>query len=229
MRILIIEDNHDLVANMFDFMEAKGHLVDAAEDGVTGLHLAKVNRYDAIILDLMLPGIDGITLCKRLREDHGKGTPILMLTARDSLDDKIAGLEAGGDDYLVKPTELREIELRLRVLNRRGDIRLQKQRLVLEDLTLNPLKCTVRRGGKIIELPPISYRILEILMQRSPEVVSREDLEHAVWEDARPDSDSLRAHIHLLRTEIDKPFERKLLRTVRSIGYQLVSPDAPDQ
>lgn len=229
MRILIIEDNHDLVANMFDFMEAKGHLVDAAEDGVTGLHLAKVNRYDAIILDLMLPGIDGITLCKRLREDHGKGTPILMLTARDSLDDKIAGLEAGGDDYLVKPTELREIELRLRVLNRRGDIRLQKQRLVLEDLTLNPLKCTVRRGGKIIELPPISYKILEILMQRSPEVVSREDLEHAVWEDARPDSDSLRAHIHLLRTEIDKPFERKLLRTVRSIGYQLVSPDAPDQ
>lgn len=229
MRILIIEDNHDLVANMFDFMEAKGHLVDAAEDGVTGLHLAKVNRYDAIILDLMLPGIDGITLCKRLREDHGKGTPILMLTARDSLDDKIAGLEAGGDDYLVKPTELREIELRLRVLNRRGDIRLQKQRLVLEDLTLNPLKCTVRRGGKIIELPPISYKILEILMQRSPEVVSREDLEHAIWEDARPDSDSLRAHIHLLRTEIDKPFERKLLRTVRSIGYQLVSPDAPDQ
>lgn len=229
MRVLIIEDNHDLVANMFDFFEAKGHVVDAAEDGVTGLHLARINRYDAIVLDLMLPGIDGITLCKRLREDHGKGTPILMLTARDALEDKVVGLEAGGDDYLVKPAELREIELRLRVLNRRGDIRLQKQRLVLEDLTLNPLKCTVRRGGKLIELPPIPYKILEVLMQRSPEVVSREDLEHAVWEDARPDSDSLRAHMHLLRTEIDKPFERKLLRTVRSVGYQLVSPDAPDQ
>ena len=106
---------------------------------------------------------------------------------------------------------------------------MQKQRIVLEDLSLNTLRCTVRRGGKIIELPPIPYKILEVLMLRSPNVVSREDLEHAVWADARPDSDSLRAHLHLLRNLIDKPFERKLLRTVRSIGYQLVSPDAPDQ
>lgn len=229
MRVLIIEDNRDLAANMFDFLEAKGHVVDAAADGVTGLHLARVNQYDAIVLDLMLPGIDGITLCSKLREDHGKSTPILMITARDSLEDKITGLEAGADDYLVKPVELREVELRLRVLNRRGDARMQKQRMVLEDLSLNTLRCTVRRGGKIIELPPIPYKILEVLMLRSPNVVSREDLEHAVWADARPDSDSLRAHLHLLRNLIDKPFERKLLRTVRSIGYQLVSPDAPDQ
>lgn len=229
MRVLIIEDNRDLTANMFDFLEAKGYVVDAAADGIVGLHLARVNQYDAIVLDLMLPGIDGITLCRKLREDHGKSTPILMITARDSLEDKIIGLEAGADDYLVKPAELREVELRLRVLLRRGNALTQKQRMVVEDLSLNTLRCTVRRAGKLIELPPIPYKILEALMLRSPSVVSREDLEHAVWGDARPDSDSLRAHLHLLRSLVDKPFERKLLRTVRSVGYQVVSPDAPEQ
>lgn len=229
MRVLIIEDNRDLTANMFDFLEAKGYVVDAAADGIVGLHLARVNQYDAIVLDLMLPGIDGITLCRKLREDHGKSTPILMITARDSLEDKIIGLEAGADDYLVKPAELREVELRLRVLLRRGNALTQKQRMVVEDLSLNTLRCTVRRAGKLIELPPIPYKILEALMLRSPGVVSREDLEHAVWGDARPDSDSLRAHLHLLRSLVDKPFERKLLRTVRSVGYQVVSPDAPEQ
>ncbi|MFA5824612.1 MAG: response regulator transcription factor [Gallionellaceae bacterium] len=229
MRVLIIEDNRDLAANMFDFLEAKGHVVDAAADGIVGLHLARVNQYDALVLDLMLPGIDGVTLCRKLREDHGKSTPILMITARDSLEDKIIGLEAGADDYLVKPAELREVELRLRVLLRRGNALMQKQRMVVEDLSLNTLRCTVRRAGKLIELPPIPYKILEVLMLRSPGIVSREEIEHSVWGDARPDSDSLRAHLHLLRSLVDKPFERKLLRTVRSVGYQVVSPDAPEQ
>ena len=128
MRVLIIEDNRDLASNMFDFLETKGHVVDAAGDGITGMHLALVNQYDAIVLDLMLPGMDGITLCRKLREDGGKDTPVLMITARDSLDDKIAGLEAGADDYLVKPAELREIELRLRVLLRRSGEHTQKQK-----------------------------------------------------------------------------------------------------
>lgn len=229
MRVLIIEDNRDLAANMFDYLEVKGHVVDAAGDGVTGLHLAQTNQYDAIVLDLMLPGMDGITLCRKLREESGKNTPVLMITARDSLEDKITGLEAGADDYLVKPVELREVELRLRVLLRRGVESRLKQRLVVEDLTLNPFACTVRRGGEVIELPPIPYKILEVLMARSPNVVSREEVEHAVWGDARPDSDSLRAHLHLLRNLIDKPYERKLLRTLRGFGYQLVSPDAPGQ
>lgn len=229
MRVLIIEDNRDLATNMFDFLEANGNVVDAAENGITGLHLALVNPYDAIVLDLMLPGMDGVTLCRKFREESGKNTPILMITARDSLEDKIIGLEAGADDYLVKPVELREVELRLRVLIRRGGEYVQKKRMALEDLSLNQFACRVRRGGVIIDLPPIPYKILEVLMARSPNVVSREDVEHAVWGDARPDSDSLRAHLHLLRTLIDKPFERKLLRTVRGFGYQLVSPDAPDQ
>ncbi len=230
MRVLIIEDNRDLASNMFDFLEAKEHVVDAAGDGITGMHLALVNQYDAIVLDLTLPGMDGITLCRKLREEGGKDTPILMITARDSLDDKIAGLEAGADDYLVKPAELREIELRLRVLLRRSSEQTQKQRkMTIEDLTLDTGTCSVRRGDKAIELPPIPYKILETLMSRSPQVVSRDDIEHIVWGEGRPDSDSLRAHVHLLRELIDKPFTRKLLRTMRGFGYQLISPDAPDQ
>jgi DNA-binding response OmpR family regulator len=230
MRVLIIEDNRDLASNMFDFLETKGHVVDAAGDGITGMHLALVNQYDAIVLDLTLPGLDGITLCRKLREEGGKDTPVLMITARDSLDDKIAGLEAGADDYLVKPAELREIELRLRVLLRRSGEHAQKQKkLVVEDLSLDPGTCSVRRGDKAIDLPPIPYKILEALMSRSPQVVNRDDIEHIVWGEGRPDSDSLRAHVHLLRDLIDKPFKRKLLRTMRGFGYQLVSPDVPDQ
>ena len=226
MRVLIIEDNCDLASNMFDFLEARGHIPDAAGDGVTGLHLAMANQYDAVVLDLMLPGMDGITLCRKLREEGGKTTPILMITGRDSLDDKIAGLEAGADDYLIKPAELREVELRLRVLHRRSGEYIQKQKtMVVEDLSLDPFTCSVRRGDKTIDLPPISYRILEMLMARSPHVVNRDDIQHIVWGEGRPDSDSLRAHMHLLRDLIDKPFQQKLLHTLRGFGYQLASQD----
>ncbi len=229
MRILIIEDNRDLASNMCDFLEAKGHAVDAAGDGITGMHLALVNQYDAIVLDLMLPGIDGLTFCRKLRGEGGKDTPILMITARDSLEDKIAGLEAGADDYLVKPAELSEVELRLRVLLRRRDPTRRQKKMAIEDLSLDTFTCSVRRGDKPIELPPIPYKILEALMSRSPQVVNRDEIEQAVWGEVRPDSDSLRAHMHLLRELIDKPFERKLLRTLRGFGYQLVSPDVSDK
>ncbi len=226
MRVLIIEDNYDLASNMFDYLEAKGHVMDAAGDGITGMHLATVNQYDAIVLDLMLPGMDGITLCRKLRVEIGKTMPILMVTGRHSLDDKISGLEAGADDYLVKPAELRELELRLRVLWRRGNDYVPKQKkMVVEDLILDPFTCSVHRGGKLIELPPIPFKILEMLMARSPNVVIREDIQHIVWGEGRPDSDSLRAHMHLLRDLIDKPFPQKLLHTLRGIGYQLASLD----
>ncbi|OIR18203.1 response regulator MprA [mine drainage metagenome] len=226
MRVLIIEDNRELASNMFDFLETKGHIPDAAGDGITGMHLASANQYDAIVLDLILPGMDGITICRKLREEYGDTTPILMITGRDSLDDKIAGLEAGADDYLSKPAALREVELRLRVLHRRvGDYIPKQRKIVVEDLSLDPLTCSVCRGGRTIKLPPIPYRILEMLMARSPKVVNRDDIQHLVWGEGRPDSDSLRAHMHLLRDLIDKPFQQKLLRTLRGFGYQLVSPD----
>ncbi|MFH2133703.1 MAG: response regulator transcription factor [Pseudomonadota bacterium] len=227
MHVLIIEDNRDLASNMFDFLEAKGHEVDAAGDGITGLHLAVVNDYDAIVLDLMLPGMDGVTLCTKLRNEAGKQTPVLMITARDELEHKIIGLEAGADDYLVKPAELREVELRLRVLQRRGSNVTQKRDMTVADLSLDPQTFTVKRGDKRIQLPPIPYKILELLMARTPQVVPRDDIERAVWGEARPDSDSLRAHWYMLRELVDKPFEQKLLHTVRGFGYQLKTEDAP--
>lgn len=227
LRVLAIEDNRDLAANLVDYLAARGHAVDAAGDGLTGLHLALANDYDVIILDLVLPGLDGITLCRRLREEAGKRTPVLMLTARDALDDKIAGLESGADDYVVKPFALRELEARLKALARRSQGLRPQQRLQVGDLVFDTGTLTLTRGNRSIELPPIPLRILETLMRASPRVLPREEIERAVWGDAPPDSDALRAHMHVLRSAIDKPFESPLLRTHRGHGWQIVAPDAP--
>ena len=220
MNILLIEDNRDLALNLFDYFEAKGHAMDLAEDGLSGLHLAASNQYDVLILDLMLPGIDGLTLCRRLRE-AGRHTPVLMLTARDSLDDKIAGLEAGADDYVVKPFALREVEARLLALVRRAQVREGPSVLQVGDLSFNPDTFRVTRGERAIELPPIPLKILEILMRYSPRVLPREELERGIWGDSPPDSDALRAHLHILRNAIDKQADKPLIRTLRGIGYQI--------
>lgn len=228
MRILIIEDNRDIAANTGDYLSDHGHEVDYAYDGVTGLHLAVVNEFDAIVLDLMLPGMDGLEVCRKLREEGRKETPVLMLTARDQLDDKLAGFEAGADDYLVKPFELREVEARLEVLSRRGQ-RIAPRELEIGDLHYNLQTYTVTRAGKPISLNPIGHKLLEKLMLESPAVVSRADLEHHVWGEELPDSDSLRVHIHGLRAAIDKPFDKPLLITRHGIGYCLVDPDAAEK
>ena len=220
MNILLIEDNRDLALNLFDYFEAKGHTMDLAEDGLSGLHLAASNQYDVLILDLMLPGIDGLTLCRRLRE-AGRHTPVLMLTARDSLDDKIVGLEAGADDYVVKPFALREVEARLLALVRRAQVREGPSVLQVGDLSFNPDTFRVTRGERAIELPPIPLKILEILMRYSPRVLPREELERGIWGDSPPDSDALRAHLHILRNAIDKQADKPLIRTLRGIGYQI--------
>jgi DNA-binding response OmpR family regulator len=198
-------------------------------DGITGLHLAVVNDYDAIILDLMLPGMDGMLLCKKLRIEAEKSTPILMLTARDALDEKIAGLGVGADDYLVKPAELREIEARIKALSRRGVERKHKQKLQVGELTLDLNSHRAQRSGKHIELPPIPYKILEMLMVRSPQVVPREEIANQIWGNVPPDSDALRAHMHVLRALIDKPFDKPLLNTIWGFGYQLVNGDEADK
>jgi DNA-binding response OmpR family regulator len=220
MNLLLIEDNRDLATNMFDYFETRGHILDIAGDGISGLHFASTNPYDAIVLDIMLPGMDGLTLCKRLR-DAGKNTPILMLTARDSLNDKIAGLEAGADDYVVKPFSLREVEARLLALIRRSQVREGTSILQVGDLTFNTGTLKVFRGERSIELPPIPLKLLEILMRQSPRVLSREDVERAIWGDTPPDSDALRAHLHILRNAVDKKFEKPLIKTLRGIGYQI--------
>jgi DNA-binding response OmpR family regulator len=226
MRLLIIEDNPDLAANLLEFLDDRGHTVDVAGDGLTGLHLATVNDYDAIVLDLMLPGMDGITLCRKLREEAQKTTPVLIVTARDALDDKIVGLESGADDYVVKPFALREVEARLKALARRAQSQGLRTRLQVGDLSFDTDTLKISRGQRAIQLPPIPLRLLETLMRHSPRVLSRSELEHAIWGDTPPDSDALRAHMHLLRRAIDAPGERPLLHTVRGLGYQLAEEDA---
>jgi len=225
MRILIIEDNRDIAANLGDYLSDRGHEVDYAFDGVTGLHLAVSNEFDAIVLDLALPGMDGLEVCRKLREESRNETPVLMLTARDQLDDKLAGFDSGADDYLVKPFELREVEARLEVLARRGQ-RIAVRELDVGELHFSLETMTVSRGGKHINLNPIGMKLLEKLMSASPAVVSRAELEHHVWGEELPDSDSLRVHIHSLRAAIDKPFDKPMLITRHGIGYCLIDPDA---
>lgn len=220
MHILLVEDNRDLAQNIFDYFEAKGYTLDLAEDGISGLHLAASNPYDVIVLDLMLPGINGLTLCRRLRE-AGKLTPVLMLTARDSLDDKIAGLEAGADDYVVKPFALREVNARLRALLRRTQALQGTALLRVGDLSFDPVTFKVTRGDRTLDLPPIPRKILELLMRHSPRVMPREELERAIWGDSPPDSDALRAHLHILRNTVDKPAGVPLIKTLRGMGYQI--------
>jgi DNA-binding response OmpR family regulator len=225
MRVLVIEDNHDLAANIREYLEEHGHLADAAEDGVTGLQMAMHNHYDAIVLDVMLPGMSGITVCRRLREEVGKETPVLMLTARDSIEDRVTGLEAGADDYVVKPFSLREVDARLHALVRRATGKGHVRRLDVADLSFDTSTLLIRRGARNIELPPIPMRILEILMKYSPRVVSRTEIQSQIWGVTPPDSDALRAHMHVLRSAVDQPGERQLLRTVRGRGYRLADAD----
>lgn len=226
LKILVIEDNPDLSANLADFLEARGYLVDIAGDGLTGLHLAGSQNFDVILLDLILPGIDGLTLCRHLRETAGKDTPLIMLTARDTLDDKIAGLEAGADDYLVKPFALREVAARIQALTRRAQSAVVQTQLRVADLAFDPGTLQVSRAGVPIELPPIPLRMLEALMRASPRVIGRAELERCIWGDAPPDSDALRTHLHLLRAAIDKPFDQPLLHTLRGLGWQLAAKPA---
>ena len=225
MRVLIIEDNPDIAANIGDYLEDRDHEVDFAGDGVTGLHLAVVNDFDAIVLDLALPGMDGLEVCRKLREEADKDTPVLMLTARDTLKDKLAGFEHGADDYLVKPFELQEVEARLEVLSRRGHGRASRV-LTVGDLEYNLDTLIVTRGGENIDLNPIGLKLLQRLMESSPNVVSRQELESHVWGEEMPDSDSLRVHIHSLRSAIDKPFGSQMIQTRHGIGYRLTESDA---
>jgi DNA-binding response OmpR family regulator len=224
--ILVIEDHRDIAESILDFLEQRGFSVDYARDGVTGLHLAISNPYDVIVLDVMLPGLDGISLCRKLREQARRATPVLMLTARDTLDDKIAGLDAGADDYLVKPFEVRELEARVRALLRRQRGALAREVYAVGDLVLDTSTLQVTRGGRSLTLTPIGLKMLTVLMRASPGVVSRQQLEREVWGDLLPDSDTLRSHLYNLRKVIDKPFDRPLLHTLASTGYR-VSDDGP--
>ena len=224
--ILLIEDHKDIAEMVYEWLEQRGYALDYAGDGVTGLHLAVTNPYDVIVLDLILPGMDGLQLCAKLRREARRDTPILMLTARDTLQDKVAGLDAGADDYLVKPFDIRELEARIRALVRRRRGRVSPERLRVADLVLDTGTLQLKRDGRQLGVTPTGVKILAELLKASPRVVGRSELERLVWGDALPNSDALRSHLYSLRKTIDRPFRKPLLETVQGAGYRIRDPDA---
>ena len=222
--ILLVEDHDDLAATIGAFLEDSGFAMDYAADGSIALNLLEDNHYDLIILDLMLPKVDGMKVCKKLR-DRGDSTPILMLTARDQLEDKLEGFESGADDYLVKPFDMEELSARVNALIRRARGEVSDGAIRIGDLVFDPRTMRVERDNKRLNLSPTSIRILRILMRESPRLVSREQLENELWGDMLPDSDTLRSHMYNLRKSIDRPFETKLLHTVQGMGFKLAHPD----
>ena len=223
--VLVVEDNRNISEMIGEYLESRGFEVDYASDGLDGYRLAVENSYDVVILDLMLPRMDGMEVCRRLRNEARKSTPVLMLTARDTLDNKLAGFDSGADDYLIKPFALQEVEVRLNALSRRGK-GVQTRVLEVGELEYNLDTLEVRRQGKLLQLNPTALKILQSLMEASPAVVTRQELETRVWGEELPDSDSLRVHIHGLRAVVDKPFDSHFIQTRHGIGYRIAAPDA---
>jgi len=219
--VLIVEDHQDLAANIGDFLEAGGMTIDYAADGLTALQLCSQHSFDAIVLDIMMPGIDGYEVCYRIRDELQQDMPIIMLTARDTLDDKLTGFEHGADDYLIKPFEMKELEARLisHIRRHRGDM--DTKSLQIADMIFDPKTMRVTRFDEAIKLSPIMLQILRILMRESPNLVTREKLEAEIWGEDTPDSDTLRSHLYNLRKLIDKPYQKHLLHTIPGIGYKL--------
>ncbi len=216
LKVLLIEDDLDLAETVIDFLELESIACDFVSNGVAGLQQAEQNNYDVILLDLNLPRMDGLHLCGRLRSS-GDDTPILMLTARDQLDDKLAGFDSGTDDYMVKPFALQELVARVQALagRRSGQARL----LRCADLEMKLTQGTVTRAGREITLSPTGWRLLETLLRASPEVVSRKKLIESVWGEDPPDSNSLKVHLFHLRRAINTP--RPLLQTVAGQGFAI--------
>lgn len=229
MHVLLVEDHPDLAANLGDFLGSHGHSVDFAADGPSGLRLAQTQRFDAIVLDRLLPGLDGASVCRRLRQSGGQRVPLLMLTAMDTVNDRVEGLRAGADDYLVKPFAMVELLARLEALHRRASASASDIDRVLgvADLEFDLDTLIARRAGETISLTPALRKLLELLMRESHRVVSREELERRLWGDEPPIGDVLRAHMYALRVAIDKPWPKKLLHTVHGSGYRLADLGEP--
>ncbi len=223
--LLLVEDHADLAATLCEELESRGFAVDYAANGAAGLELAAARRFDLIILDWMLPKLPGVEVCRRLRRQR-IAAPVLMLTARDQVEDRIEGLEAGADDYLVKPFHVDELVARIEALLRRARGRVVDGELRVADLVFDVGSLGVRRGQRTLSLSPTRLRILRVLMTAAPSVVSREALERELWGESRPDSDVLRTHIYNLRQALDGPGEPKLLETLPGIGYRLADGDA---
>ncbi len=220
--LLLVEDDFDLAATIVQYLELEGMICDHAASGEAGLNLAKQNDYDVLLLDIMLPRMNGLELCQALR-NKGKDTPVLMLTARDTLDDKLAGFTSGTDDYLVKPFDMQELIMRIRALARRKSG--QAKILKVFDLTMHLDSKEAFRSERKLALTPTGWILLETLVRLSPAVVSRNKLVQAVWGDEIPESNSLKVHLHKLRKQVDGSKKSPMLQTIPGHGYVLRRPD----
>ncbi len=223
--VLLVEDHAELAATTGEYLEACGYIVDYAMDGKTGLQLALTNQYDGLVLDVMLPGMNGFQICSEVRKKSQSDIPILMLTARDQIEDKLEGFDSGADDYLLKPFDFSELDARLNAIIRRFKGELESNTLTLHDLKFDLKTLQVTRQDQKLKLSPTGLHILKVLMRRSPEVVTKQELEKELWGDMVPNSDVLRSHLYNLRKVIDKPFEEKLLQTLPSLGLKIVAPE----
>jgi DNA-binding response OmpR family regulator len=224
LSVLLVEDHRQLAQTVVEFLEQEGALVDYASDTTLARTLVQEHHYDILVLDVMLPGEDGYSFCQYLRKELSLDTPVIFMTARDQLDDKLEGFARGGDDYIVKPFALPELVARVQALVRRERREVAPNLLTVADLQLDPARQEVRREGQLLKLSPTAFRILRILMRESPKVVSREQLEHELWGDLVPDSDALRSHLYNLRKAVDKPFEHALLETLPGVGFSIRAP-----
>lgn len=225
LNVLIIEDNAALAANIYDYLEACGHHPDAAPDGESGLGLLAINQYDVVVLDWMMPRMDGMAMLARLRALKST-IPVIVVTAKDQLENKLQGFETGADDYIVKPVALPELEIRLRVLAQRArGAQASAPVLQVDDLRFDLGTLEVTRAGKRLAMTPVRRQLLELLMRKSPALVRREELETLIWQDDVPDNDVLRSHMHMLRKSVDGNSARKLIKTIAGSGYRLCISD----
>lgn len=222
MRVLVVEDDRDLAANIGDWLTLKGIRVDYALRGDLALNMLSNHTFDAVVLDWNLPGMSGLSVVEGIRSGRHEAVPVLMLTARDTLDDKLEGFDAGVDDYLVKPFALEELYVRLMALLRRGSNQ-RGQQIHCGDLMFDRQLATLSRDGVNLELKPKALQIVEYLMLNQTKVVSPDELEAELWGDNPPDKGALRVHIYAIRQAVDKGREQPLLKTVRGRGYHLTA------
>ncbi|MCG3885800.1 response regulator transcription factor [Photobacterium leiognathi] len=220
MKILIVDDNYQIVETISDYLELENNIVDCAYHGEGALKLIEDNHYDVIIMDIMMPKIDGISAVEKIRADLLCGTPILFLSAKDTLDDKIAAFKAGGDDYLLKPFAMEELCLRIQALANRGQ-RKDIGILSFADIQINNQTDEVRRDNQVIKLSRIQLKILKLLIRQAPNIVTRQQIMETIWGDESPCSDALRSHIYGLRNAIDKGFSESRLETIHGQGYRI--------
>lgn len=224
LKIILIEDNKIIAKQIVEFLSAHKWQVDYASTARQGVQLALQNNYDVALLDLNLPDEDGFWVCSKIRQEAAVLPGILMLTARDSFEDKAQRFRSGADDYLTKPSDLRELVLRCEALARRHLVHTSKI-ITLHDLEINLRDKTVKRSGQLISITRIGFRILEMLVHAYPQPLSRSYLLHQIWGDRLPDTDALKSHIYALRKAIDSPFQHKLIKTVLNVGFKLDFPD----